>query len=306
MWFNNVLIYHYQLTEKTDFELQLGEDILKPCPAHARFIYGWLPSFANELIHEIAGASLICLGKEERILPKGVINYHLAERIQRIEAEQGRVIKRVEKAQIAEDLEFELLPKSFCIRKQLFALLDSTCQRLLINTSSVTRASQLTSLLRKSLPIHLEPLACNENLGLRFAHWLKNPNLLPPNFQFAADCLLFSMDNEKKRINIKGFEQSAEEIAPLLSQGLAAAEIALIWNERVQFTLTHDFTLKRVKCLDYLIDDFTEIKQLEEDDQQRDACLSLLAGELRALLNDLLASLEQTPISSPSSHEELA
>ncbi|HHF7344200.1 TPA: recombination-associated protein RdgC [Legionella feeleii] len=304
MWFNNALIYHYEFKEQPDLMTAMAEEILKPCPPHARFIYGWLPAYADELVQEVAGCSLICLGKEERILPRGVIKRMLDERIQTIETQQGRTIKRAEKAQLAEDLEFELLPKSFCVQKRLFAMLDTVSHRLIINSSSNNQASQLTALLRKSLPgLHLEPLPLNENLALRFAQWLSNPELLPPSFQLASDCLLFSLDNEKKRVNCKGYELPAEEILTLLAQGLGVAEISLVWNERIQFTLTQDLTFKRLKSLDYLIDEFNEIQELEEEYLQRDAALTLLSGELRHLTNDLLAGLnatsEQTKTPSP-------
>ncbi|HHF7349295.1 TPA: recombination-associated protein RdgC [Legionella feeleii] len=305
MWFNNALIYHYEFKEQPDLMTAMAEEILKPCPPHARFIYGWLPAYADELVQEVAGCSLICLGKEERILPRGVIKRMLEERIQTIETQQGRTIKRAEKAQLAEDLEFELLPKSFCVQKRLFAMLDTVSHRLIINSSSNNQASQLTALLRKSLPgLHLEPLPLNENLALRFAQWLSNPELLPPSFQLASDCLLFSLDNEKKRVNCKGYELPAEEILTLLAQGLGVAEISLVWNERIQFTLTQDLTFKRLKSLDYLIDEFNEIQELEEEYLQRDAALTLLSGELRHLTNDLLAGLnatsEQTKTPSPA------
>ncbi|KTC86474.1 recombination-associated protein RdgC [Legionella brunensis] len=296
MWFNNALIYHYEFKEAVDLTSALAEDALKPCPPHARFVYGWLPAYADELVQEVAGCSLICLGKEERILPRGVIKRLLAERIQALETQQQRTVKRAERSQLAEDLEFELLPKSFCVQKQMFALLDTMSNRLIVNAASNNQASQLTSLLRKSIPgIQIEPIAYQENLAMRFAQWISNPSLLPASFQLASDCLLFSLDDEKKRVNCKGYELPAEEILTLLSQGLAAAEISLIWNERIQFTLTHDLTFKRLKSLDYLIDEFDEIRQLEEEYQQRDAALTLLHGELRALIDDLLAGLNKHP-----------
>lgn len=299
MWFNNAIIYQYQLEEHIDLTESLAEEALKPCPPHARFIYGWLPAYADELVQDVAGSSLICLGKEERILPRGVINKMLAEKIQIIENQQGRNVKRAEKAQIAEDLEFELLPKSFCVQKRLPAILDHASQRLIVNAASNNQASQLTSLLRKSLPgIKIEPLKYNENLAMRFAEWIANSSTLPTSFELASDCLLYSLDDEKKRVNCKGYELSAEEIQTLLSQGLAAAEISLIWNERIQFTLTQDLTFKRLKCLDYLIDEFNDIRKLEEDYQQQDAALTLLAGELRSLCDDVIKAVEtqNTPI----------
>ena len=312
MWFNNALIYQYELDEACDLNASLSEEILKPCPPHARFIYGWLPAFADEMVHEVAGSSLICMGKEERILPRGVINKMLAEKIQMIENQHGRAVKRAEKAQLAEDLEFELLPKSFCVQKRLPAILDSVSKRLIINASSNTQASQLTSLLRKSVAgITIEPLTHTENLAIRFAEWIHSPETLPEHFQLASDCLLFSLDDEKKRIHCRGYELPAEEILTLLSQGMATAELSIIWKERIQFTLTHDFTFKKLKSLDFLIDDFNEIRELEEEYLREDAALTLVAGELRELTNDLLAVLASTdtakqPIEQQELEESLA
>lgn len=297
MWFNNTIIYQYERDEAIDLNAALQEGALKPCPPHARFIYGWLPTFADDMVHDVAGSSLICMGKEERILPRSVINKMLHEKIQVIETQQGRTVKRAEKTQIAEDLEFELLPKSFCVQKRLSAILDSVSNRLIVNAASATQATQLTSLLRKSVPgLSIEPLALQENLAVRFAEWIVSPTTLPSAFQLASDCLLISLDDEKKRILCRGYELPAEEVLTLLSQGMATAEVSLIWKERIQFTLTHDFVFKKIKSLDFLIDEFAEIKKLDEEYQQQDAALTLLAGELRELTADLLKTL--APVSS--------
>lgn len=289
MWFNNALLYSYDLDDISTLPDLLSEQAMKPCPPHARLVYGWLPAVEGEFVHSIAGADLICMGKEERLLPRGVIQRILSERIQTLETQRGYAVKRAERAQMAEDLEFELLPKSFCVQKRSFALMDTLSRRLIINTASTNQASQLTSLLRKSVPsFTIEPLPLTENLSLRFAEWITNPELLPANTQLASDCLLFLPNDDKKRFNCKGYELPAEEILTLLSQGLVVGEISLIWNERIQFTLTHELTFKRLKCLDYLMDDFSEIRKLDETYEQQDAALTLLSGEFRSLFNDIL------------------
>ena len=293
MWFNNTLIYQFELDESVALGTLLAEDALKPCPPHARFIYGWLPVFSDLYALETADYAFICMGKEERVLPRSVINRLIAERAQAFEDQHGRALKRAEKAQMAEDLEFELLPKAFCLQKRLHALFDFSNKRLIINTSSTSQASQLISLLRKSVPnIRIEPLPQLENLAKHFANWIMDPAALPSMFQLASDCLLFSLDDEKKRVNCKGYELPADEILSLLSQGLAVAEISIIWNERVQLTLTQDFTFKRLKCLDYLVDEFNDLREVDDEGQQQDAALTLLTGELRGLTNDLLKALK--------------
>ena len=302
MWFNNALIYQYKLDEACDLNASLSEEALKSCPPHARFTYGWLPAFADKMVYEVAGSSLICMGKEERILPRGVINKLLAEKINIIETQESRTVKRSEKAQFAEDLEFELLPRSFCVQKKLTAIFDSVNKRLIINSASNNQASQLTSLLRRSVAsLSIQPITHNENLAVRFAEWIHSPDSLPADFQLASDCLLFSLNDEKKRVHCRGYELPAEEILTLLSQGMATAEISLIWKERIQLTLTHDFMFKKLKCLEYLIDEFSDIRKLDEKYHQQDAALTLLTSELRELTNDLLALLSSpSPIKAPT------
>lgn len=295
MWFNQLMVFHYELSEDIDFSESLRGEYLKPCPPHARLIYGWLPAFADELVQEIAGAKLICLGKEERILPRAVIMRQLQEKIEQIEIQQNRQVKKQEKAQMMEDIEFDLLPKSFCLQKRLPAIIDTISHRIYVASGSANQSSQLLSLLKKSIPgISIDPLTPQVDMALRFASWISHPDTLPANFELANDCLLFSQSDEKKKINCKGYEMPADEILTLIDQGLAAAEISLTWNDRIQFTLTQDLVLKRLKCLDYLNDDFQEIKQLDEDYQQQDAALTLLSGELRSLVDELAKSCIQS------------
>ena len=181
---------------------------------------------------------------------------------------------------MTEDLEFELLPKAFCLQKRLYAFMDSTSKQIIINTSSQTNAAQLIALLRKSVPnIKIEPIIYPEKSANIFAEWISNPASIPNHFQLASDCVLFSPDDEKKRLQCKGYELPSEEILALL-----------------------EFLLKKIKCLDYLLDDFNETRNLDDEEQQRDASLSILTGELRALINDVLSCQPkiESKINNPS------
>lgn len=296
MWFNNALLFHYELDKSTDIGSLLSEEALKPCPPHARFTYGWMPIFESCFAHEIAGATLICLGKEERILPRSVILRELEERVIAQEGVRLRPLKRSEKSQLAEEIEFELLPKAFCLQKRLYAIFDHTSNRIIVNTASSTQAEQFTALLRKVIPnISITLIPYHEHLATRFAEWIKKPTSIPPSLQLASDCLLFSPDDEKKRFNCKGYELPADEVVSLLTQGLMPAEVSVQWSDHIQFTLTQDLAFKRIKCMDYLVEEFVSFKQLEEDAAQRDAELTLLSMELRSMFNFLLKHLSNPP-----------
>lgn len=290
MWFNNAQIYRCIST--TPLETHLQAEQLKPCPPHARFIYGWLPVIPDLFAHEMSGAELFVLGKEERILPKNVIYRILNEQVAELEMQRGYPVKRAERAQLAEELEFQLLPKAFCVQKRLPALLDTQNQHLIVNTSSATQASQLLALLRKSVPnLHIEPLTTAQSLQATLTSWVRAPETLPSTFSLASYCLLIAPNDEKKRFQCKGYELPAEEIDQLLAQGLQVLEIELIWQDRISFILTHTLSFKKVRALDYLIETFHELRDLEEERAQQDASLALLAGEWRGLLSDLNKAL---------------
>lgn len=300
MWFNNALLFRYEFDKPVDIGALLAEEALKPCPPHARFTYGWLPVYDDCFAHDVAGATLVCMGKEERILPKSVINREMEERVMAQEAQLLRPLKRSEKSQMAEEIEFELLPKAFCLQKRSQALFDSKSNHLIINTSSQAQAEQFTSLLRKSLPgLRIEPIAYSDHLAAIFSEWITSPASIPPAFQLGSDCLLFSPDDEKKRFNCKGYELPAEEVLSLLAQGLKPAEISVQWDERVQFTITQEFVFKRIKCMDVLIDAFHDLRELDEEAQERDAALTMLAGELRAVIAALFNHVDKA--STPTS-----
>ncbi len=300
MWFNNALIY--RCTSAIPLNADLESEQLKPCPPHARFIYGWQSFSSSLFVHEISGATLFSLGKEERILPKNVIARMLNEQIESLEIQRGYPVKRAERAQLAEELEFQLLPKAFCIQKHLPAFLDHATQRLIINTSSTTQAAQLLALLRKSVAnICIEPYSTTPSIQSTLTNWVSQPESLPEGFDLGSSCVLISPEDEKKRFQCKGYELPADEINQLISQGLQVLEVDLIWQDRIAFTLTHALTFKRVRPLEYVIDAFQEIRDLEEDEAQQDASLLLLSGEWRNLLDELdkALSLHQPAIEKP-------
>lgn len=290
MWFSHAQIYRFQSLSMEELAESMIEHRLKPCPPHSRFIFGWNPALGQDLIYQTHELALISMGKEERLLPKGAIQYLLSDKIQAIETQEGQKIKRALKKQMAEDLEFELLPKAFILEKKTFALIDNLNQRLIINAANPQTAHQLVALLRAtSSTLKIEPLGTSENLAKVFANWIMNPHLLPDGFSLGEDCVLFSLENHAKRFSCKGYELPAEEITQILAQGLAVAEISINWRDRIQFTLTQELSLKRIKCLDYLAD---EIKAEQAQDSNQDAALLLLNAELRALISDLELAFE--------------
>ena len=73
-------------------------------------------------------------------------------------------------------------------------------------------------------------------------------------------------------------------------------------KQRIHFTLTQTLTFKRLKCLDYLHDELQHIADMDGEALQRDARITLLAGELRSLCNSVAVDIADK-IPQPKAHD---
>ena len=80
MWFKNLSVF--RLTEAFTFapeelEQKLEPLSFRPCGPHEEFTFGWtapLGKTALQLVHSTNGFMMLCVKKEERVLPAAVIN----------------------------------------------------------------------------------------------------------------------------------------------------------------------------------------------------------------------------------------
>lgn len=291
MWFNNIAVYQYQFDEALSeaFLNQALEDHrLKPCPPHARQSVGWLSPLGQEhdvLLHSANGAHVLVLGKEERLLPMSVIKAAMQEKLQAFERQEQRPMKRAERLQLKEDLEFDLLPKAFKVLKNEWFYIDLTKQWIVLNTVSANRASDIIAQLRRAVgQFDAMPVQIDTDLSQLFGRWLSQGQALPSKLSLGNQCTLIDQENVQSSYQCKNVSLPNPEVTTLLSQGLSVSAIELQFDDRIQFTLTEDFSFKRVKCLDYLQESFHEHAQLEHVAEKLDADLALLSGELRQLI----------------------
>ena len=295
MWFNNIVIY--QLTtpfEKSPEEIQLAleEHRLKPCPPHARQSKGWASPFnEEEKLHSVFGCHILVAAKEVRLLPSSIINAILEEKANAFELNQKRPMRRAESLQLKEEIEFELLPKAFTVQKKDWLYIDTARQWIVINGSNQNKAAEVITQLTKALgSLAAVPLSIDVNLSEVFSNWLRDPLSIPEGLSLQQNCVLINGKNDKSQYNCKDIEQNTDEIITLLEQGYTVSSLELAWLDRIQFTLTDTFMLKRLKCIYYLDDAFKDNDKLEEEQERFDANFSLLAGEIRSLLIFLMSA----------------
>jgi recombination associated protein RdgC len=294
MWFNNLVVYQFNTPiEKNADEMEqaLEELRLKPCPPHARQSQGWIAPLDEEKgrVYSINGCHLMVAAKEVRLLPSSIIQAVLEEKNNAFELNHNRPMRRAEILQLKEEIEFDLLPKAFSVQKKDWFYIDTSKQWLVINSANPNKASEVVTLLTKTLgSLVASPLMPDSDLSTLFARWLHEPTSLPEGLVLAKSCVLVTSGEDQSQYTCKDIKENSEELAALLAQGYTVSSIELIWQERVQFILTNNFLIKRLKCLDYLEDAFKDNGKLDDEQEQFDANFSLLTGELRDLLSFLM------------------
>ncbi len=298
MWFKN--LYLFKLNSEfshsaEDLHEQLGKRIFAPCSAGQRESTGWttpLGKNSTSLTHAANGYILITMARQEKILPASVIREELEERVDDIQRKEKRKVSNAEKKELREEIEFELLPRAFARTQRFDAWIDPRGGWIVVNTSASARAEELTELLREcigSLPSSLPETEVPAIITM--TSWLKNEKA-PKPFALGNECELKSQDEDKSVASFRKHDLISDEIQSNLDSGKMATKLALEWDEKISFTLTEDFQIKKLKFLDILAE------KLDEEDPQTheehiDIEFALMTGEVSRLLVDLVKVLEK-------------
>lgn len=275
MWLKQFQVFHFSFDFFQDLAPKLAKHHLSACPPHARMTHGWKKVDEQNYSLSVNDFHTCLFGKEERILPAAVIHNELEKRLQ----QQGQNLKRHEKQQLKQDVEFDLLPKAFCVQKKTIVIFDQKNQRMFIEATSPTQNEMILAYIYKTLgqSASMTPFNPIDNINRLWQKWLANPATLPHFLQFSDRMQWIDADDPQKQIRCQGIDWGAEQ-QQWLEQGYIPKELSFIWRERIQFTLGPKFIFKRVQS----IEDFSEH---EADDNL--ASLLILGNQLQQLLDDL-------------------
>ena len=294
--FKNLVVY--KLTQPftlngMQLEEKLQEKRFRSCGSQDFSTYGWVPALgrkATAMVHEAAGALLICAMHEEKILPTSVVGDALEEKIEQIEQEQDRQVFRKERRSLKDDVIMELLPKAFTKQKATLAYIDVTNGWVVINASSFRQAEELTSCLRECLgSLAVINIPLKNAPSFKMTDWLRT-HTLPDGFKLGHTCQLLEPGDEGGTIIARNETMASDAIRGALEEGKIASQLALDWKETLSFKLGEDF---RITGLTYSDEYECKLDDIDADtlQQQLDADFHLMVNTLRPLLDDLIEGL---------------
>jgi len=293
MWFKNLSIF--RLTEAftlspAELEQKLEALAFHPCGPHQEFTFGWtspLGKSNQQLVHSTNGFMMLCLKKEERLLPASVINEISQEKTLEIEQQQARKLSKKERTEIKDEILFDLLPKAFTFSRKIYAYIDPNGGWLIVDAASAKIAEDLLSMLRKSLT-SLPAVLLNtlDKPATIMTEWLIHSKA-PADIFIEDECELRSPEEQGGIVRCKRHDLALPEIKNHLDTGKEVIKLAVSWADRISFIVDENLAIKRLRFLDLIQDQVTDIEANDEA-AQFDVDFSIMSAELANFIPRLL------------------
>lgn len=255
--------------------------------------HGWAPPLgrhSQQLVHAASGYLMICMRKEEKIIPASVVRQLLEDKVAEIEAAEAREIYRREKMRLKEEIIVDLLPRALTRISNQFAYIDVRNQLLIVDSASPAKAEALIGQLRNTLGrFPATPVKTNSSLSGLMTHWLGEARA-PQGFELGHECELKHPNPDGGIVSCKKQDLESGEIQTHIKQGKQVVKLALQWQERLSCVLHEDLSIKRLRFEDIIKEAESET---EADDpvSRFDLDFSLMALELATFIPALLEAL---------------
>jgi recombination associated protein RdgC len=286
--FKNVRLYRLGRPFGLDaaaLESRLDERRFRPCGPLETATMGWaapLGDGSTALVHAVSGCFLLCARKQERLLPSAAVAEAVEERVGEIETGEARDVGRAERRRLREQIMAEMLPRAFTRSRRTLLYVDTEAGWLVVDSGSDRQAEDVISLLRETIEtLPARPPAPRMEPPKVMTGWLLNGDA-PSDFQIGDACELRDVADTASLIRCRGQDLSSEEILAHLRVGKQVLKLALSWDERLDFVLAEDMSLKRLRVGDALLNELDDGDL--EPAARMDAELAILALQMRELI----------------------
>jgi recombination associated protein RdgC len=219
---------------------------------------------------------------DQKLLPAGVIKEELAERLLEAESTQGFPVSGKQKRQMRDDITLELLPKAFVQSKWVNVVIDPKAQKLMLDVTSAAVKDSVVDLLRQtvgSLPLnHYHENKQETSATLK--SWVLGQQV-PDFIELQSDCTLIHPDNQQAKVRVVQHELESPLIQSHLESGMLVSQLALKYNNQIQFSLNDCLDIARIKLVDMDSEEYSDLdpkaKQMAEFSLQVPMIFELIA-----------------------------
>lgn len=290
--FRNVVLFRFPLSALAEIEAiesQLETQALRPLGAMEMSTRGFVSPFGrgeSQLAHRVGQAVLVTLGGEDKILPAAVVNEELANKLDRIREEEGRVPGGRERKRIKDEVLTDLLPRAFTRPTRTSAYLDLDLAWCVIDTSSRKAAETVISVIREAMgSFPAVPANAEGAPRALLTSWIAG-EALPEGFALGDECELIDPVDGGAVIKCRRQDLETDEIREHLKTGKQAIRVSLVFDDRLSFVMGDDLVIRKLKFTE-IVTESLEQGQHESLREEADAVFALMSAELRVLLRRL-------------------
>lgn len=293
MFFKNLKVYPFaSVVPFTAEELaeKIPESAFTECAKREPSSFGFVPPCpgSDELTHVAMNKVMICVQREERILPAAVINKALTEKVAELEKKTGEKIYRKQQETLKEELVHDMLPRAFTKLTKTFAYVDFDNQWLVIDSSSSGAAEALMALLRQTmeaLPVLIPQVV--DAPAVVMSQWLQSSKL-PPRLTLGGECELREAGEAGGIIKCKNQDLECEEVTAHLNTGKQVIKLAVDWKDGASFIVDENLDIKRFRLSDILLAQADDDAADSNQAVKFDADFILMSSTITELYNDVL------------------
>lgn len=292
-----------------DSEQALAEKLataaFKPCGPYSERSAGWEAPAGDTglLARRVAGADLLRLRSQTRVLPAAAVNEALELRIEEYRAKMREEPGRRAKRKLKEQTRDELLPKALLKSDRLLGMYIESEQVLAIGTSSEAKAEHFIDHLRGPLgSLEAKPLSFKRS----FADFL--PRAFAgeaPGFELGRECRMQDPADAKGVVRWQNVDLGHPNVRKCWKDGLALTHVAIEFGQVLSGVIDANGVIGKLKLVG--LDDEPRGGETPPDENGQtesaeaealarlDAEFVLLSGTLRALLGALKKALGGLP-----------
>lgn len=294
MFFNNALVYRFNRDIKFDvekLEQQLKEFMFTPCGATDPKKFGWVEPLGklggSAMTHVADGNVLLTAQLQVKRIPSQNLRKSLDAKVARFEEAEGRPLKKAEKDAIREEVVHDLLPRAFETDSYANVLIMTKHNFIVVDASSFNKAEEVLALLRKSIgSLPVVPVQPKSAVETILTQWIKTGQT-PADFTAMDKVVLSSVLESGGKATLAKQDLTSEEVLKHIEADKVVTKLNIDWQERLEFTLGDDFSIKGIKWCDDLKDQNGYIPN-ENELARFDADFALVCGELSAFLPQLI------------------
>lgn len=267
----------------------LEQAAFKPCGPYSERSSGWEPP-ADEgyelLCRRVAGADLLRLRSQVRLLPAAAVNEALEERIAEFKGRMQRDPGRREKRQLKDEVHAELMPRALLKSERVkgFCLI---AERLIgVDTASEAQAERFLDTLRDALgSLKVTPLKFRQPVAQLINRVFLGDG--PPVFRPGRECRMEDSSAGAAVVSWQDVDLADDDVRRHVRNGMKLTRLGLVFDELLTCVIDQDGVIRKLS-----LQGLDEAEDREEDPLGRlDAEFVLLTGAVRRLLEALQKTL---------------